>query len=137
MPSFTFFCEVTDEDLPTYFTEEALQHLVDMGATIRYDHLHNALVTDPSLAIVNMTSERARLVQTLNSLYIPVSAWLLVDKPLGYWANIDNPPEFHHRYQQVSSFVAKPFTLHKFQEWSQENNLIWKSVGLDLVQFFL
>eukprot|EP01126_Amoeba_proteus_P003835 TRINITY_DN1129_c0_g1_i2.p1 TRINITY_DN1129_c0_g1~~TRINITY_DN1129_c0_g1_i2.p1 ORF type:complete len:329 (-),score=44.21 TRINITY_DN1129_c0_g1_i2:1407-2393(-) len=103
--SITFFCEVQDDDIPQ-FAPQAIQSLLTLNASV-------------SLAIRNLSETRANLVKLFNTNGIPVSAWLLVDREQGYWANVANAEVFFSRYEE-------------FKKWTKERDLTFKSVGLDL-----
>lgn len=95
----TFFCEVVDEDLAQYFTEETLTDLLELGAFVRFELV--IALTSISMSIRQLSQVRADIVKKLNSVDIPVSAWLLVDKEDGYWANLSNPGAYQKRYEDV------------------------------------
>ncbi|KPL84524.1 hypothetical protein SE15_05430 [Thermanaerothrix daxensis] len=106
-PVLTFFCELETEPLVALFASpDLLTQLKDLGAGI-------------SLGILDLSSERAAVVQRLNREGIPVHAWLLLPKEQGYWFNLDNITQAYERYEQ-------------FKTWSRDNNLRWEAIGLDI-----
>lgn len=106
-PVLTFFCELETEPLVALFASpDLLTQLKDLGARI-------------SLGILDLSSERAAVVQRLNREGIPVHAWLLLPKEQGYWFNLDNITQAYERYEQ-------------FKTWSRDNNLRWEAIGLDI-----
>jgi hypothetical protein len=105
-PHLTFACELEREPLAELFADpEVGRHLLALSATV-------------SLALLDLSEERAAVVRRLNEAGIPVVAWLLLPKEQGYWFNADNWPE------AVASYVA-------FQHWTTEHDLRWAGVGLD------
>jgi len=106
-PRLVFFCELeSDSLLEILETPGVIGDLLDLKAGL-------------SLAIIDFSPDRARAVQVLNQVGIPVNAWLVLDKQQGYYLNLDNYPAALVRYA-------------KFQQWTVENNLKWKAVGLDI-----
>ncbi len=106
MPKLTFFCELPPEELSALFSEDVLQALKQLRAHV-------------SLGILDFDPRRAQTVQLLHQEGIPVIAWLLLPKEEGYWFNAENAPQAFERYQQ-------------FRRWSQENQLHWSGVGIDI-----
>jgi hypothetical protein len=106
-PQVIFFCELeSDPLLELLETPGVLGDLLEMKAGL-------------SLALIDLSPGRARIVQVLNQAGIPVHAWLVLDKEQGYYFNLDNHPAALARYAE-------------FQRWTLENNLHWQSVGLDI-----
>ncbi|WP_299028229.1 hypothetical protein [uncultured Thermanaerothrix sp.] len=106
-PILTFFCELETEPLTTLFASpDLLTQIKNLGARV-------------SLGILDLSPERAAIVQRLNSEGIPVHAWLLLPKEQGYWFNLDNITQAYERYE-------------KFKTWSHEHNLRWDAIGLDI-----
>jgi len=106
-PHLTFFCELESPELEALFnTQGLIDTLKDLEAGI-------------SLGILDLSPQRAHIVQRLNQAEIPVTAWLLLPKEQGYWFNLDNFEQARERYSQ-------------FKAWTQEFGLVWKAVGLDI-----
>ena len=106
-PKLTFFCELESESLQRLFQDpEVIQDLLALGGTV-------------SLSIQDFSAERAETVRRLNEAGIPVTAWLLLPKELGYYFNIGNYAEATYRYQE-------------FYNWTVEQGLRWQAVGLDI-----
>ncbi len=103
----TFFCELRAHELKKLFEDRFV-----------FDDL-KTLNAGISLGILDLSSERANVVQKLNRLGIPVTAWLLLPEEQGYWFNLGNYTEATARYQE-------------FRAWSEENQLEWAAVGLDI-----
>ncbi len=103
----TFFCELNAEDLQKLFEDRFV-----------FDDL-KTLNAGISLGILDFSSERVNVVRKLNRLGIPVTAWLLLPEEQGYWFNLGNYTEATARYQA-------------FKVWSEENQLEWAAVGLDI-----
>ncbi len=103
----TFFCELRAAELKKLFEDRFV-----------FDDL-KTLNAGISLGILDFSPERANVVQKLNRLGIPVTAWLLLPEEQGYWFNIGNHAEAAARYQA-------------FKAWSEENKLEWAAVGLDI-----
>lgn len=72
-----------------------------------------------SLGIIDLSHERAEVVQQLNAAGVPVVAWLLLPKEQGYWFNLDN-----------SVFATARYAA--FKTWTAEYGLIWDGIGLDI-----
>ena len=103
----TFFCELRAHELKKLFEDRFV-----------FDDL-KTLNAGISLGILDMSPERANVVKKLNRLGIPVTAWLLLPEEQGYWFNLGNHAEATARYQA-------------FKVWSEENQLEWAAVGLDI-----
>jgi len=103
----TFFCELNAEDLKKLFEDRFV-----------FDDL-KTLNAGISLGILDFSSERVNVVRKLNRLGIPVTAWLLLPQEQGYWFNLGNYTEAAARYQA-------------FKIWSEENQLEWSAIGLDI-----
>lgn len=103
----------------TFFTEldaQTLKHLFDDRFVMDDLKTLNAAV---SLGILDLSPERAEVVKKLNKLKIPVIAWLLLPKEEGYWFNLENYAFAIRRYEH-------------FKRWSEENDLKWAGIGLDI-----
>jgi hypothetical protein len=104
-PRLTFFCELPAIRLTNVLQQNALETLAMMKASV-------------SLAILDLSSERAELVRKLNQLGIPVSARLLMPRDQGYWLGVENA-------EVVEEFYGS------FLSWTDQENLIWQAIGLD------
>jgi hypothetical protein len=106
-PNLIFFCELESQPLQELFSKpEVVQCL-------------KALKAQVSLGLLDLSQERAEVVQRLNQEGIPLTAWLLLPKDQGYWFNLDNAPQAASRYGA-------------FKRWSAANNLSWSGIGLDI-----
>ncbi len=103
----TFFCELQAAELKKLFEDRFV-----------FDDL-KTLNAGISLGILDFSPERASVVQKLNRMGIPLTAWLLLPEEQGYWFNLGNHAEATARYQA-------------FKTWSEENELEWAAVGLDI-----
>ena len=103
----TFFCELPAQELKKLFEDRFV-----------FDDL-KTLHAGISLGILDLSPERASVVKKLNHLGIPVTAWLLLPEEQGYWFNLGNHAEAASRYQA-------------FKVWSEENQLEWAAIGLDI-----
>lgn len=106
-PKLTFFCEMDTPELQEFFADPSI--ITDLQVL-------NASV---SLGIIDLTHERAVVVRRLLDASIPVTAWLLLPKDLGYWFNLDNAHAAIDRYR-------------KFRVWALSENLTFSCVGLDI-----
>src|SRR5690242_3082673 len=106
-PHLTFFCELDPPALETLFREP--QVLADLSA----------LEAGVSLGLLDLSPERAAVVKRLNEAGIPVNGWLLLPREQGYWFNLDN----------VTAAVAR---YTEFKQWTQDHDLKWAFVGLDI-----
>lgn len=103
----TFFCELDGPALKKLFESRFVyDDLKTLGAGI-------------SLGILDFSKERIEIVRKFNRLGIPVKAWLLLPKEDGYWFNMENYAQALQRYAD-------------FKSWTEQNNLIWSGVGLDI-----
>jgi hypothetical protein len=105
-PKLTFFCEVDPVNIPLLSDQAVISALATLNATV-------------SVTIRDFSVERANYIRLLNQHNITASAWLAVDYSEGYWANINNAPQFVAAYSQ-------------FKSWTQQYGLKWDAVGLDL-----
>lgn len=106
-PELTFACELeTDKLIALFENDTVIRQLVSLKARI-------------SLGLLDLSKDRAIVVQKLNRAGIPVTAWLLLPKEDGYWFNLENSGAATRRYGE-------------FKNWTLENNLHWTSVGLDI-----
>lgn len=104
-PNLTFFCEMEPEPLQALLNDQVISDLKFLNAKI-------------SLGILDMSKERAEVVQRLNVAGVPVIAWLLLPIEQGYWFNTGNPSQANGRYDE-------------FIEWTDSYNLKWSGIGLD------
>jgi hypothetical protein len=74
---------------------------------------------DISLALIDLSRERAEVVQQLNQAGIPVIAWLALPRDEGYYMNAYNSGKAIARFSD-------------FEKWSAKYNLKWEGVGLDI-----
>lgn len=110
-PKLTFFCELPASDLLALFDDPVvIENLCYLDATI-------------SMGILDLSPERAKIVQRLNQAGIPVTAWQLLPKEEGYWYNTRNAPQASMRYME-------------FKEWSHKYNLQWAGIGVDIEPAF-
>ena len=107
-PEFTelnFFCTLEAKALARLFEDRfVLDDLKSLGAGV-------------SLAVMDFSNERARAVQLLNKLGIPVIAWLMLPQEHHYWFTLSNSGLALEHYQQ-------------FKQWSQHKKLNWVGIGL-------
>ena len=106
-PPLTFFTELNNEELTWLFDQD---HVVDDLKT---------LDASISLGILDLSEERARVVNKLNKAGIPLIAWLLLPEDQGYWFNLDNHEAAAQRYLD-------------FVDWTEKNDLQWVGIGLDI-----
>jgi hypothetical protein len=103
----TFFVELDDRPLGELFRRPTvMQCLADAGAAL-------------SMAMLDLSSERAEAIRALNEHGIPVTAWLVLEEDQGYWLNADNVALAGQRYLE----------LHR---WAQDKQLKLAAVGLDI-----
>lgn len=107
MPILSFFNEMKTPALSKLFEDSTLiPNLQKLHAEIR-------------MGMLDLTPERAAIIETLNKAGIPVVAWLLLPEEQGYWFNNSNGAVAIERYIQV-------------KKWIDENHLLFKGIGLDL-----
>lgn len=106
-PMLTFFCELEADALQALFADlSVIKDLVALEASV-------------SLGILDLTSERAGVVHSLNEAGIPVIAWQLLPMEQGYWFNVSNAAQASARYGA-------------FKGWSAEYGLQWAGIGVDI-----
>lgn len=106
-PALTFFSELDSQALGALFEDkELINQLRELEASL-------------SLGILDLSDERAAVVERLNKSGVPVIAWLLLPEEEGYWFNIKNYKQAAVRY--VS-----------FKAWTAQHDLQWAGVGLDI-----
>ena len=100
-----FFCTLEAKALGRLFEDRfVLDDLKSLGAGV-------------SLAVMDFSNERAKAVQLLNKLSVPVIAWLMLPQEHHYWLTISNSALALERY-------------HHFKQWSQNKELEWAGIGL-------
>jgi hypothetical protein len=77
------------------------------------------LHAEVAIPILDFTSERAIVVRQLNRQQIPVIAWMMLPKEQGLYLTADDEPD-------AAARVAA------FEKWSDDNQLKWAAVGLDI-----
>jgi hypothetical protein len=105
-PRLTFYSELDPGPLQSLFDDRTIVELAELKANL-------------SLGILDLSGERAAVVQRLNQAGVPVIAWLLLPKEDGYWFNLDNAPQAANRYLE-------------FKNWTVQNGLKWTGIGLDI-----
>jgi len=106
-PKLTFFCELPGDELTRLFDGRfVIDDLKDLDANL-------------SLGILDLSEERAKVVQRLNNAGVPVIAWLLLPEADGYWFNVEN-------YEQAAALYVT------FKAWTEQYNLQWAGIGLDI-----
>jgi hypothetical protein len=106
-PQLAFACELATEQLQMLFSQPGL--IDDLR------RLHAGI----SLALIDLSAERAAVVRQLNEAGIPVTAWLALPSEEGYYMNATNAP------QATARFAA-------FEKWSSDYGLRWAGAGLDI-----
>jgi hypothetical protein len=107
MNRITFFVELESAALEELFSStELIPALRKMDARL-------------AIGLIDLSAQRAALVRRLNQAGIPLTAWLLLPKPDGYWFNLDNAPQAAARYRD-------------FRAWNSKYHLRWQAVGLDI-----
>jgi len=102
-----FACELATGPLESLFSDpNVISDLKDLNAGV-------------SLALIDLSPGRARVVAQLNRAGIPVTAWLVLPKEEGYFLNAGNAPEASARFAS-------------FEKWSADHGLQWAGVGLDI-----
>lgn len=106
-PKLTFFCELPTDELTNLFDGRfVIDDLLDLDASL-------------SLGILDLSEERAKVVQRLNKAGVPVVAWLLLPEEDGYWFNAGNFEQAAARYVT-------------FKAWTDQYGLEWTGIGLDI-----
>lgn len=107
VPRLTFFCELDAPSLDALFADPRVtRDLLGLDANL-------------SLGILDLSAERAKVVQGLNRAGIRVTAWQLLPEEQGYWFNADNSAQALARYRD-------------FRGWTAAHGLRWEGVGLDI-----
>ncbi len=106
-PALTFFCELDPEQLKSVIeSPQVLDAVKRLGAGM-------------SLAIRDLSDERARLVKRLERAGIPLTAWLVLPEAQGYWFNTENCTQAVQFYED-------------FRAWTERHALHWQGIGLDI-----
>jgi hypothetical protein len=106
-PRVDFACELQSDALQTLFADPTVvDDLVALKAGV-------------VLGLLDLSLERAAVVQQLNEAGIPLTAWLLLPKDEGYWFNAANAPQAAACYRD-------------FRVWTAEHGLQWDGVGMDI-----
>ena len=106
-PRLTFACELPPAKLTELLGDETvIRALAAMGARV-------------SLALMDLSAERAAAARRLAETGVPVAAWLLLPREDGYFFNLDNPEAAAARYDE-------------FLEWTRAHALSWDALTLDV-----
>jgi len=106
-PNLTFFVELETPLLEELFGRpEVLPSLAAQGCAI-------------SMALLDLSAQRAAVVRRLESSGIPVTGWLLLDLEDGYWLNADNADRARERWRETAA-------------WAQREGLSLQRIGLDV-----
>jgi hypothetical protein len=103
----TFACELSAARLTEFFADGSV--IADL----------QALQARVTLMLSDLSSERASVVQQLNSAGIPVVAVPLLPFEEGYYFTADNAPRAESRYQE-------------WKGWTKDHGLVRDGVGLDI-----
>ena len=103
----TLACELSAARLADFFADGSLIKELQ------------ALEARVALMLSDLSSERAAVVQQLNSARIPVVAVPLLPFGEGYYFTADNAPRAEARYEE-------------WKAWTSEHGLVWDGVGLDI-----
>ncbi len=107
MPNLTFFCELDSRALTDLFADPSVvETLTALSATV-------------SLGLIDLSVERAQVVQKLNGAGVPVIAWQLLPQDQGYWYNMSNAAAASARYDA-------------FRVWTAKHGLVWDGIGIDI-----
>lgn len=60
-----------------------------------------------AMAMLDLTVERAQMIDSLVQAGVPVTAWLTLAEGEGYWLGADNAPAAAARYREVRDFIAE------------------------------
>jgi hypothetical protein len=106
-PKLVFACDGPTTDLARIFSQPGvISELKELNAGI-------------SLALPDLSAERAQVALRLNRAGIPVTAWLTLPPEQGYYLNASNAPAAFTRFSD-------------FEKWSAAYGLRWAGVGLDI-----
>ena len=106
-PRLVFACELAAPPLESLFADPAvISDLRELRAGV-------------SLALIDLSPERAEVVRRLNRAGVPAIAWMALPREQGYYLNAGNAA------QAAARFDA-------FQQWTAQYGLRWSAVGLDI-----
>lgn len=91
----TFFCELSTPRLTALLADG---HVAALLAA------HGCGV---SMAMLDLTAERAAVVRTLTAAGVPVTAWLVLEEDDGYWLTLDNVGLARERWLEVHAWVVR------------------------------
>ncbi|MDP4014513.1 MAG: hypothetical protein U0990_07970 [Candidatus Nanopelagicales bacterium] len=103
----------------TLFTELEAPELVELLARGEVDAALRTGRFGISMAMLDLSAERAQAIRALEARGIEVTAWLLLDPADGYWLNADNAEKALGRFRELDAFA-------------HENDLRLARVGLDI-----
>jgi hypothetical protein len=105
-PTIGFACELPTSYLEKYFNQTNINLLKKLNSRI-------------AIGTIDLSEERAKIIQKLNKNNIPVTIWILLHKDEGYWMNMDNPENCTKRYKEI-------------KQWINKYNLKIEGIGFDL-----
>jgi hypothetical protein len=106
-PRLVFACELTSQPLQALFSDPAvIAGLQELGAGV-------------SLALIDLSADRAELVRRLNRAGVPAIAWMALPREQGYYLNAGNAAQAADRFSA-------------FERWTAQYGLRWAAVGLDI-----
>jgi hypothetical protein len=106
-PKLGFACELETPQLQELFnTPGVISDIRDMNANI-------------SIALIDLSEDRAHVIQQLNQAGVPVIAWLALPREQGYYMNSANSANAVARFAE-------------FETWTAKYSLKWSGVGLDI-----
>lgn len=106
-PALTFFCELPEPELCALLDRaEVVDQVVALGAAV-------------SMAFLDRSPGRARAVRELVRRGVPVTAWLVLPRHLGYFATADNVEEVRACYQAL-------------RRWAIDEGIRLQGIGIDV-----
>jgi hypothetical protein len=105
-PGLFFFCELPTATLQHKLDAALLNEMAEQGYGI-------------ALGLLELSAERAALVQHLQHHGIQVIAWLQLPSGEGLWLNLQNYPQVIERYRA-------------FRTWAQQYHLSFSAVGMNI-----
>jgi hypothetical protein len=105
-PGLIFFCELATSALQRALSQPLLAEMAEQGYGI-------------ALGLLELTPERAALVQYLHRHGIHVTAWLQLPSGEGLWLNLQNYPQVIERYRA-------------FHAWARQYHLAFAAVGINI-----
>ena len=106
-PPLTFFVELAGAELSAMLAQPGiLAQLQARGAAL-------------SMAMLDLSPQRAEAIRALTAHGIPVTAWLVLEPGEGYWLTADNAPQAAQRYTEIRA-------------WALAQDLVFARVGLDI-----